>query len=221
MQRSTTKERMQEVLGAIGVSSTEFENKCGLAHGFVARVTREITKKTRAKIKAVYPELNIDYIALGIGDIFESPEIARETIKERLMQFIASQNITKKEFAQKVGVSDSFITNMSESVRSTTRERILRAYPKLNPEWLWYGEGEMLLNNPRKKSVETLSDRVKRLIEFLGITTTAFKARTGITSSLKNATNNTIEKIVMSYPFINPIWLMEGAGEMYYSRVNS
>ena len=49
--KSTTKERMQEVLMVLGVSATEFENNCGLAHGFVSRVTREITKKTRAKIK--------------------------------------------------------------------------------------------------------------------------------------------------------------------------
>lgn len=53
--RSTTKERMQEVIMVLGVTASEFENNCGLAHGFVARVTREITKKTRQENKNCLP----------------------------------------------------------------------------------------------------------------------------------------------------------------------
>lgn len=72
--RSTTKERMQEVLSVIGISAAEFERRCGLSHGFVARVTREITKQTRARIKSAFPTLNINYIAFGTGEIFTEEE---------------------------------------------------------------------------------------------------------------------------------------------------
>ena len=217
-QRGTTKERMQEVLSYLGVSASEFENRCGLAHGFVRRVTREITKKTRAKIKETFPYLNIEYIALGVGGITEELGAARETMKDRIKQFVESQNITKKEFVQKTGIADSFLSNMSENIRSTSREKILRAYPKLNPEWLFYGEGNMLLDAPIEKSIGSLSDRVERLIEFLGITKTAFMAETGISSNFKNATNKTIDKIVRRYPFVNAQWLMDGTGRMYYTK---
>lgn len=75
---------MQEVLSFLGITASEFENRCGLAHGFVSRVSREITQKTRARIKAVYPDLNNDYIAFGVGGIIEVPGVARETLKERM-----------------------------------------------------------------------------------------------------------------------------------------
>ena len=217
-QRGTAKERMQEVLSFFGVSASEFENRCGLAHGFVRNASREISKKTRAKIKEVYPNLNIEYIAMGVGEITEEPGVTRETMKDRIRQFIEVQNITKKEFIHKTGLAESFISRMSDNIRSTSSERILRAYPKLNPEWLFYGEGNMLLDTPIEKSTDTVTDRVERLIEFLGITRAAFMAETGITSNFKNATTKTIDKIVKRYPFVNVQWLMDGTGRMYYTK---
>ena len=213
-QRSTTKERMQEVLAVLGVSAYEFENKCGLAHGFVARVTREITKKTRARIKNAYPTLNISYISLGQGEIFVKEQEAPETMRDRIRQFFEYMNLSKKDFVQKTGIAESFVGSMSENIRASSLEKIYRAFPLLNPEWLEYGEGNMLLDAPRKKSSDSVEDRIKKLIEFLGITTMAFSTETKIVTNKKNVTKRTIDKIVKRYPFVNPLWLMHGTGKM-------
>ena len=72
----------------------------------------------------------------------------------------------------------------------------------------------MLLDQVPKKSEETIADRISILIDFLGITTTAFVAETKVTGTPKNATKKTVDKIVKRYPFVNPLWLMHGTGKM-------
>ena len=212
--RSTAKERMQEVLMVLGISASDFENKCGLAHGFVARVSREITKKTRQKIKTAFPTLNIEYIAMGVGDIYIKEGETHETIKDRLKHFLEHMNIGRKEFSKRTGISETLISNMSDSLRNSSLERIYRAFPMLNPEWLEYGDGKMITEEKRRKSKDTPSDRINKIIEFLGITTQAFLSETKLTNYNENVTKRTIDKIVKRYPFINPLWLMHGTGQM-------
>lgn len=213
-QRTTTKERMQEVLMVLGVSASQFENECGLAHGFVARVTREITKKTRMKIKKAYPRLNIEYIATGSGDVFIREGETHDTIKDRLKAFLDQMHIGRKEFTQMSGVSETLISNMSENLRNSSLERIYRAFPMLSPEWLEYGDGDMILERRERKTRDTPLNRINRFIAFLGITTTAFLAETKITSFRENVTKRTVDRIVKRYPFVNPLWLMHGTGNM-------
>lgn len=212
--KNTTKERMKEVLMVIGMTAQDFEIRCGLAHGFVQRITRVITKKTRAKIKAEFPNINIDYVAFGSGEMFITENETPETMKDRIRQFMETMDIKKKEFTQKTGISESFISNMSDNIRESSLERILRAYPKLNPEWLEYGKGEMLREESEIPVSDTIQDRIDELIGFLGITTIAFKSQTGIKHNIGNITKKTADKIVRRYPFVNPLWLMHGTGEM-------
>lgn len=213
-QKGTTKDRMKEVLAVLGVSASEFETRCGLAHGFVARVSREITKKTRAKIKAVYPKLNINYIALGSGDVFLKDGEAEQTIKGRLEQFCGHMNISKRELVRNTGIAESFIWKMSENIRKSSLDKIYRAYPLLNPEWLEYGEGEMLMTAPKRKDGDDVSARIDALADFLGLTMAAFRSETGIATNKKNVTKATVDRIVKRYPFVNPLWLMHGSGKM-------
>ena len=212
--RGTTKDRMKEVLQVLGVTAIAFEDKCCLAHGFTRRVSREITKKTRSKIKAVYPNLNIDYIAFGTGEVFLKEGEAEGSIRDRLIQFYNHMDISKQEFVKRTGISMAFILNMSDNIRRSSLERIYMAFPLLNPSWLEYGEGMMLLEKAPVKSSETPSERIARLREFLGITTLAFNSETGITTDCKNITKRTVDRIVRRYPFVNPLWLMHGTGEM-------
>lgn len=215
---STTKERMQEVLTHYGLTAYEFEERCGLNHSWVKRLNREIPKKTRTKIKDAFPDLNIEYIALGVGEIIETPGVTRETIKERIMQFIESKNIKQIEFNQKTQLSYAYIRNMTGNPRHDSLEKIYRAYPSLSKEWIEKGIGEMILDVPREIKTDSPSERIVRLAEFLGLSIKAFKNRAGITSNLSNVTLGTVEKIAERYPFVNPQWVSNGEGEMFYSK---
>lgn len=213
----TPKERLAEVLSVLGVSANSFEEKCGIAHGFVARVTNVITKKNRVKIKTAFPTINIDYIAFGYGNMFsEQEEQPMPSIKERIQQFRKFYDIADTDFCRNTGLAMSFTRKMSDSVRKSSLERIYRAYPMINPTWLEYGKGEMILADKKEKSEkDSVSDRILELIKFLGTTKAAFFAETGYQPDGKeNITKRSVDKIVKRFPFISPTWLTHGKGDM-------
>ncbi len=75
-----------------------------------------------------------------------------ETVKDRLLQFLKAERITKAEFARKMGVSEAYVSTMRKSLPEERVAKLIELYPKLNRDWLLYGEGEMYLpeedNNP-------------------------------------------------------------------------
>ena len=63
------------------------------------------------------------------------------------------------------------------------------------------------------------TDRIRQLIKFLGISNINFERETdmplGYTKVMHdNITKKNVDKITARYPFVNPIWLMHGQGEM-------
>ena len=73
------------------------------------------------------------------------------TQRDRLITFIESKRMTRREFQDSIGVSISYVHNMSGSIRQPILSRIEETYPELNIDWLVNGKGEML--NDRKKRV--------------------------------------------------------------------
>lgn len=67
-------------------------------------------------------------------------------IKERLILFIKSQNVSRSEFERNSGLSNGYINNIREGMGADKVENVLRAYPILNRTWLLTGEGTMLLS---------------------------------------------------------------------------
>ena len=219
-QTTTPKERMQEVLASLGITANEFESRCGLGSGFVARLTRNITRRSRQKIKEVFPEINMDYVSLNYGKPFETPSEPMPTMKERIMQFCKTMEITETEFCRRAGLASTFVTNMSDNIRRSSLEQIMNTFPMLNIQWLQLGEGKMI--SKERKGISTSTDktssRIREAIRYLGVTNTIFERETGVSlASIHNANNITqrqITKITERYPHINPIWLMYGHGEM-------
>ena len=73
------------------------------------------------------------------------------TQRDRLITFIESKRMTRREFQDSIGVSISYVHNMSGSIRQPILSRIEETYPELNIDWLVNGKGEMI--NDRKKRV--------------------------------------------------------------------
>jgi transcriptional regulator with XRE-family HTH domain len=70
-------------------------------------------------------------------------------MKERIVQFIESENITAAEFADNIGVqrsSVSHVLNGRNNPGFSFIQKILETYPKINSRWLLLGEGEMYQN---------------------------------------------------------------------------
>jgi len=65
---------------------------------------------------------------------------------ERIMYFIDCLDISISKFSVSAGVSNSYFSKMAKkgsSVGSDILEKIIRAYPELNANWLIAGSGEM------------------------------------------------------------------------------
>lgn len=66
------------------------------------------------------------------------------TIKERLIEFCESRNISKSEFERKCGLSNGYINSIRKGIGDERLEKILEQFPELNRNWLLFEEGEML-----------------------------------------------------------------------------
>lgn len=65
-------------------------------------------------------------------------------IKDRLLTFIESKKISKREFARIVGLSNGYIDKITDNISQAKVENILNKFPELSRVWLLTGEGEML-----------------------------------------------------------------------------
>lgn len=71
-------------------------------------------------------------------------------VKERLLEFIKYKGLNASRFQQSVGMSTSYIQNISRSIGTVYIRKIQEVYPELNIEWLLEGKGAMLLSLPFK-----------------------------------------------------------------------
>jgi transcriptional regulator with XRE-family HTH domain len=68
------KERLCEFLEYLGMGQTKFEEKVGLSRGFVNTLKNNLTIKTLDKIEAAYPELNINWLKTGEGEMLKNSQ---------------------------------------------------------------------------------------------------------------------------------------------------
>ena len=83
-----TKERMMQLIAALGLSKAEFERVCGLSNGYVNSIRNTIGSKGVAQIIAQFPQVNKTWLVFGEGEMFngdseshpETPSIPEESI---------------------------------------------------------------------------------------------------------------------------------------------
>ena len=66
------------------------------------------------------------------------------TVKGRLMEFLRTRKISRKEFSEAMGLSLNYVGAIRKSLPAERMRRLMELYPELNRDWLLYGEGEML-----------------------------------------------------------------------------
>lgn len=67
-------------------------------------------------------------------------------MNERLLQFLAAENISQSQFAETIGVARASVSHIIAGRNKPGYEficSILERYPSLNPEWILLGKGKM------------------------------------------------------------------------------
>ena len=70
------------------------------------------------------------------------------SVKNRLKNFILSQNLSVLSFEKSIRASNGYINSISRSVGIDKLESIIENYPNLDIEWLLTGKGDMLKSHP-------------------------------------------------------------------------
>lgn len=83
-------------------------------------------------------------------------------VKSRLLEFVAYTQMSKRKFQEKIGVSNSYIQNISESIGADVMNRISIQFPELNINWLLTGNGEMLKGTVENNTVSSLDKKETR-----------------------------------------------------------
>ena len=82
----------------------------------------------------------------------------KETVRDRLLQFINELGISTRMFEQNCGLSNGFVRNTGDSIRRNNLEKISIVYPDLNTTWLLTGDGNKL--NSSAKSITSISSEM-------------------------------------------------------------
>jgi transcriptional regulator with XRE-family HTH domain len=69
----TTKDRLLEFLKQIEISQAKFAERVGVSRNYVNSMVDNITQNTVEKIQAAYPDLNIDWLTKGQGEMLRTP----------------------------------------------------------------------------------------------------------------------------------------------------
>lgn len=80
------------------------------------------------------------------------------TVKERLVKYLKHKKVNIRQFQLMIGVSNSYVSNMRQSISPDKIISISNHFPDLNITWLITGEGQMLkLNEAIDKGPITLN----------------------------------------------------------------
>lgn len=83
-----------------------------------------------------------------------------ETVKDRLIKFIYSMNLTKSGFEKTVGLSNGYLNKLRSSPSNEKIEQISNSFPQLNRYWLLTGVGPMLLDVAPPAQVSSVNSAV-------------------------------------------------------------
>ena len=163
-------------------------------------------------------------------------ETNKEQINSRVLTAVGvvldtHKEIKKSDFAKMLDIKPSTFSEILKGRMNASSElmALLVSNYGISPTWLLTGTGEMFVSDePAQYNTKTsikcmILERIKQYIDFKGISIAAFERSIGMSNasfgkSLKNQGaigTDKLEKILMVYPDISPMWLLKGIGDMF------
>lgn len=214
------KTRTRELLVALGMGHEEFQDRCGLGGGFVSRISTMTRKASFEKIKKAFPQVNINWLITGKGEMFgKEPEADKDNIGARLHKFAASLGMNDRQFERAANLSNGYLNKASDTITPATRLNLSNKFPFLNIEWLLTGVGGMVSVSGSVAATVSAKDRLRHYVSTLGIGECRFLARCGmkvktIDTLPRMIPDGILHQIGSAYPTLNIDWVITGSGRM-------
>lgn len=125
------KERLVKFLSYKDIGQSVFEKKVGIANGYVNGIKKSIGSDILNKIAKVYPELNIEWLISGAGEMLKVEDIRTEQIKNEVEavpedMYMMAEYADLRSFAGRLGGNDM------EQLPETHKRLLPREYEKGN-----------------------------------------------------------------------------------------
>lgn len=114
------KKRLIEFLAYLKIGQLKFENNTGLSRGFVNKIGENITQKSLRKIEDAYPELNINWLKTGEGEMLKSDAGINETETHKTLDFSDLIKINEKT-AEAVHIIANSNAKMADAIQTSAR----------------------------------------------------------------------------------------------------
>lgn len=188
--------------------------------------TRTITAGMQRAIYSAFPEINIDWITTGEGNMFISNVETGQKLTPNMRLNIAFGYLkqdrsiyNQSDMAVILKKKKSYISELLSGKRTLTKEfaqEINNTFPQISAVWLLTGEGEMT-NDDSQESTGLLM-RIKVIAENENITISELERVIGASKGvLSRAINNGTDiqakwicAIVKRYPQYSAKWLLTG-----------
>lgn len=160
---ATIRERLAQFAKEQGFKSLSgLEKACGFNKNTLTKGSEGMNSTTLKKIVEKFPQLSLDWVILGDGQMLDAeeetaqPTTETNELKSRLIEFARKQyDLGQNRFEEHCGIPRGTINNIKNGggISTNTLTKIIVQCPELNTGWLLTGEGEMLNKQDSLKSV--------------------------------------------------------------------
>ena len=165
-----SKERLLCFLRQLRMGQNAFEKSVGITVGHISKV-KKISFQMAEKISSKYPELNMEWLLAGKGQMLKSTAMDKTSISQRfeeVIKFLKSKRLiyNESDFCQQTGIGRSFLSDMKSSGKAISKKtvtKITTTFPMIDSDWFLTGIGQMLKPKPtvmdKGLTVEKLTKR--------------------------------------------------------------
>lgn len=147
-------QRIKIVYETLGLTQSHFSKQCNLSQSTVNgwyRLNKIPSVDAIKSIVAVYPNISLDWLILGEGDMYNEQNTTMENeVIQRIKEMLKEMNISVSELATRIGKPQTTVNNWLIAKRKPQMDfifQILNSFENVSAEWLLRGEGEMIKNN--------------------------------------------------------------------------
>lgn len=144
--RESMDTRLDKFLKYKGMMRMDFTKKSGVVCAFTNG--KGIQTDTKLKINAAFPELNIDWLITGDGEMLSKTDLeAQRGYKARIMEFCNAMGLSQRQFLLRCEMKYPIVSKLAELPKESYLRKFKEAFKQLNIEWLKTGKGNMLIDD--------------------------------------------------------------------------